>query len=318
MMNWKLTFLLLPTFLTLGAVGDLSAQSAPISPVTANLTIPDTKLLPGVPFDMWIDVANTSDTTVGMGLCADMLVRRDDGESLTIVPLPQHGGRPNYPVLLPEYDLSGPSVRYLELRPHQRQTLTIPMLPTQPGASYFYDPRLSKPGRYVISLRLDYCWPGFVTPQKSLLPPTFLGPVITNELVIERLTPTGTDALAWQRMQELSNGEWAPLSWDNGVIGNGLRKEIRAKYADSNYLPYVVLFDGKPYDAILDAIKRFPSSPVLELLHYSAAIAAGVRPEAVAEWAIAKQSKRPTTRMLVLGREDVKRPCPPGHDCSDD
>ncbi len=311
----------LATFAVVGLFGFAlsgSAQDrssvASMSPVTAKLVIPDAKTLPGVPFELWIDVSNDSDATVGVGLCAAMIVQPEHGEEFTVVPRPAHNetSMPNYPVLLPRYSAGDAGVRYLALRPRQRQTITLPLTD-----AYFHDARLSPPGRYAISMRLDYCVPAWTLPDAKR-PADFPGPVTTNEVAIERIVPTGTDAVIWQRMQEEAKGQWAATNWSEGIAGNVVRKEIRAKYRDSAYFPYLVLSDNGPLEATLDAIRRFPDSPVVELLHWSASIAAHDGAMRAAESEVLKKSKRPTTRILVFGREDVKRPCRSGQDCSDD
>ncbi|HXG59321.1 MAG TPA: hypothetical protein VNL91_09895 [Thermoanaerobaculia bacterium] len=287
------------------------------SPVEANLVIPDMKLLPGVPFELWISLRNTSAATVGVGLCADMVVRPEGGEPFTVV----GGGLglPPYPALLADRKGSNAgAVRYLLMKPKDAVTLALPMVRELEGPIYFADERLSKPGRYGISLRLDYCWGGNV-PQKSLLPVEFLGAVTTNEIVVERITPAGSDAVVWQRMQEKTNGKWIPTRWRPEVT-----TEILTKHSDSNYYPYALLaasFGRMTQDRLnrlLDAIERFPESPVIEWLQVEAwESAIGARAQSAgALFNKVKQSKRPTTRMRVFGREDVaEEPCPPEYDC---
>jgi len=290
------------------------------SPIQATLVIPETKLLPGVPFEMWVELSNPSDASVMSGLCADMIVRPESGESFTI----SFGGeeRPAYPTLLPEREWNGKRINNLLLRPHQKQTLTIPILNELEGPAYFDNDMASRPGRYGITLRLDYCWPGFVTPQASLLPPQFLGAISTNEVIIERITPTGSDAAVWNRMQEGTNGKWIPTRWDHTIIS-----EIITKYSDSNYYPYALLagsfgaVNDVAYNRFVDAIRRFPTSPVIEVVELyasGAAAAAGKLPASGAHLDRLAKSKRPTTRILAFGREDVPSdPCPANYTCED-
>jgi hypothetical protein len=152
--------------------------------------------------------------------------------------------------------------------------------------------------------------------------------VTTNEVTVERITPTGTDAIVWQRMQELSGGHWMPIGWMSSTAGQTIIREIIAKYADSNYYPYALLaasfgaVDERANNRLLDAMKRFPNSPVRELLQVGAwqtAISGKKGPQAhLDHFEKVKASKRPTTRILVFGREDLpKQSCPPGYDCED-
>jgi hypothetical protein len=201
---------------------------------------------------------------------------------------------------------------------------------------YFDDARLSGPGSYAISLRLDYCWPGFTTPQASLLPRDFLGSVTTNEVTVERTTPTGSDAAVWQQMQELTGGTWVSAGWStarNGTAGRTVAAEILTKYRDSGYYPYALAATSfgavRPADLtrLVDAIQRFPGSPVIEMLQEQAlgltSDACGMkghRLASVCESATArlKASKRPTTRIRAFGREDAAPPpCKPNEDCVD-
>jgi len=271
---------------------------------------------------MWIDLNNDSEVTAGVGLCAAMTVKPESGKELTILPPPQQEGPSRYPVLLPEYNLSGAHVAYLLLKPHQHQMLTLPVIGDVRAATYFHEPRMSPPGRYTIALRLDYCWGGAV-PQTVLLPSTFLGPVTTNEVTIERVTPTGSDAEVWKRMQDLAKGAWAASRWRDGEMGacctpgTTILDEILAKHTDSNYLPYALLDGQASGERYVDAIKRFPDSPVTEYLRYFAAIRTRNGSAAAALRATAENNaKRPTTRIVIFGREDVERPCSPDEDCS--
>jgi hypothetical protein len=314
-----LTFVIAATFAHLAAAQGRSPVP-PASPIEATLVIPDSKLLPGVPFDMWIEVRNPSDASVGLGLCADMIVKPEGAEAFTITfREPEKPFR--YPTLLA--DGNGEPVHYLKLRPRQREVLTVPIQPELHGPEYFDEPRLMSPGKYRIALRLDYCSSAMVILQKPDLPPEFLGAVTTNEVVVERITPTGNDAKVWQRMQESSKGEWSSAHWDSAIIN-----EIIGEYPDSNYYPYALLagtfgaVDERAYNRFVGATARFANSPVVDMLELSAwgtAVSAGKGMAAYrAHYAKLQKSKRPTTRVRAFGREDAERPpCPPSHDCED-
>ena len=47
-------------------LAQLAVAQRPPSPVQGTLAIPDTKVLPGVPFDMWIELRNTSDAAADL------------------------------------------------------------------------------------------------------------------------------------------------------------------------------------------------------------------------------------------------------------
>lgn len=321
-----LTFVaLMSTSLSLGAS---PPQDTPqVSPVNATLVVPDSTLLPGVPFDMWVTVSNASDASVGVGLCGDMIVRREGGDTFVIGFGSEHG---KYPTLLPERTWHGGRETYIVLRPHETKTLTIPVYPGLEGPAYFNDARLSPPGRYAMAMRLGYCWPSMVTPQKSLLPPEYLGPVTTNEALITRIQPTGVDARVWERMQELTHGQWVPTQWGTSPAGRAVVNEVTSDYPDSNYFPYMVAATmiGSASESqitrFLKTIDRFPTSPIIDLVHVAAqSVLAGncsFHTErgvlCQRETAYLAKSSRPTTRILAFGREDLpKEPCPPEYEC---
>ncbi|MCM2317377.1 MAG: hypothetical protein NDJ92_19690 [Thermoanaerobaculia bacterium] len=296
------------------AVQDASAQGQ-LSPVRATLTVPDDGLLPGVPFDMWIDVHNPSDTTVTIGLFPYLVVTTDRGEAFTVRPS-------DPPELLPRPEGSSylGMDRLLELPPGARQTLTVPI--GRGPVGFFGDERLSPPGGYTISIRLD-AFPGGL---ETFRPPlTWFGPVTTNEVRLDRVEPSGSDAQVWNRMQEFTKGHWAPRCWQS--MSSLLIAEIFEKYAESNYVPYALVLEpgrGTAYqNRVLDALTRFPDTPVAELLHVVARDALrfgdSIGLEAYhREEAIVSASRRPTTRIRVFGREDVPRQrCPKHDDCED-
>ena len=211
------------------------------------------------------------------------------------------------------------------LRPRQSQVLTLPFLPQLSGPEYFEDVRLSGPGRFTISLRLDECRLPMLAKETS---PAFLGPATTNEIVIERIEPAGSDATVWKRMQEVTNGKWLPTrSWP------GIINEIVIKYPESNYYPYAIAaasFGMEPAvyrKHVARALEQFPNSPVFEVLAVSFYRQMGSscdtwdkQAAAVCKRAEAhsKDSKRPTTRIRMFGREDVASPpCLPDDECVD-
>jgi hypothetical protein len=297
--------LVLPLFIP----GEAQAQRwvNGVSPIQATLVVPDTKVLPGVPFEMWINVVNPSDASVGVGLCPSVVVKHDGGAAFTVAG--KRNGR--YDELLS--DSHNQRLSYLVLKPHEQQVLTLPIRPELIGPSFFDDSRLLGPGTYALSVRLDFCWCGSCAPQERLLPPEFLGPITTNEVTVERTTPAGSDAAVWTRLQELAtHGTAIANVWHN----NSFLSDVVTNHPDSNYVPYALLAASfgnnaaKHREHVRAAIGRFPTTPVAELLQVNAWTPAD------AEWTNVQHSKRPTTRVIVFGREDVPaEPCTPGHDC---
>ncbi len=67
------------------------------SSVQARLIVPDTRVLPGVPFDMWIEVQNPADTVVSVGLFPHLLVSIEGRDPFVITPQDD-----DYPILKSE------------------------------------------------------------------------------------------------------------------------------------------------------------------------------------------------------------------------
>lgn len=287
----------------------------PAPGIDAKLIIPDTTTLPGVPFDMWIDVQNRSDVTITIGLRASFLIRTQDGSTIEI------GPAEGIPTLTLLRDADGVAIPYLDLAPGAKQTLPIPIERDLEGPLPFWDARLSPPGRYGIGVRLDR-WPNMPAPA------AFLGSVYTDDVTIDRTLQNDSDKKVWQRMLELSKGRWTPARYwpaSGSGPGNTLHSEILTKYPDSNYVPYALLAASfgsatqKHLNLLLGAIQRFPTSPVIELLHldaYGTAITTHNLGDVYQhERAAVQAAKRPTTRLRAFGREDVVKPCPPEYDC---
>jgi len=312
--------------LTLGLQSAFAQQA---SPIEAKLILPDTRVLPGVPFEMWIEVWNPSDTAVTFGLFPRLLVRNDRGESFEIL-----SDDHDYPILLKRsaHD-GGAPLESLTLERNEKATLTLPLRDGLRGAQFFRDYRLSPPGRYVLAIRLEsFPIGGF---RSSARPIADRGPVTTSEAVVERIEPTGSDMKVWQRMQEIAKGQWTTplgtiaitngdLPFEEMIARDKIWDEILTKYPDSNYVPYaLVAYGGDDYlKRVADAVTRFPESPVLEPLQLAAWRSACGHPAGAQKrtcdgaWTTLQQSKRPTTRIRVFGREDTgKEPCPPEYDC---
>jgi len=300
------------------------------SSVQARLIVPDTRVLPGVPFDMWIEVQNPADTVVSVGLFPHLLVSIEGRDPFVITPQDD-----DYPILLKSSpSQGGQPIEYLTLAPGEKRVLTLPIRRSLIGAQFFADYRLSPPGRYTLAVRLD-AFPQIAA--RTTPPLTFRGTVVTSSAVVDRIEPTGSDAKGWQRMQEVANGRWAitqitvavtsghprSMSLEEAIKRGNVFAEILERYRDSSYVPYAMLaqapFEEKQLDRVFEVIERFPTSPVVELLHLEAWMAARNNSSVYArEWKDVSQSKRPTTRIRIFGREDLpKEACPAEQDCED-
>jgi len=280
------------------------------SPVQAKLVIPDAKVLPGVPFEMWIELTNPSDSAVAVALSPHLIVRPERGDRFEITP-------EDVPVLLRD---RGRRLGVLLLAPRGKRTLTLPIEHGR-GAEFFDDWRLSPPGHYTLAIRLG----AFSQDESAPMPPEYLGAVFTNEVSVERIVPAGSDEKVWGRMQQIAHGHWSQdceritRSAGQKVVcttedGASVANEVIAKYGDSDYFPYMVL-ESTDLRMILDAIARFPDSPVIELLHMKAwdmtrgACGLNVANSSVCETESAKvqRSIRPTTRIQAFGTPDLEK-----------
>src|SRR5581483_9646523 len=243
-----------------------------MSPVTGRLVIPDQRVLPGVPFDMWVELRNPSDASVTVGLYPTLLAHITGGADFQITPAPDDA-----PALLSQPNTLLAPLQFVTMRPHGTQTLTLPVAFGLVPGPFFRDYRLSPPGEYHLSLRLDRYPDG----TSGGVPLTFLGPVVTSEAVVQRVTPVGVDEKVWRRMQEVAGGHWTPPSLtsttaspedlDAAARRFAVWSEVVTQYRDSAYFPYAVAahqgIDDAYHKLALDAVTRFPSSPVADVLH---------------------------------------------------
>ncbi|HEX2831658.1 MAG TPA: hypothetical protein VHW00_01510 [Thermoanaerobaculia bacterium] len=281
----------------------LTASLSAQTPIAAKLVIPETTLLPGVPFEAWIELENRSGATLAVGLYTSLQATTAEG------PIEF---QPDAPDLLIINSQTQKAVPYLELASGARETITLPIASLLSGAGVFTDARITGSGRYGVALRLD-AWPLL---RNGPPPDHFAGPVVTNEVMIDRITPTGTDAEAWAYLQTVAEDahvRWSPALWSANFA---LLNAIVTRYPDSNYVPYALLagsfgnVNEKYLELTLGAIRRFSRSPVIDQLRWTAAGVAEqlVHPEIVdAQRNILRQSKRPTTRDLVYGPKDPDR-----------
>jgi hypothetical protein len=131
---------------------------------------------------------------------------------------------------------------------------------------------------------------------------------MTSEVEIEIVSPTGSDALVWSFVQETSQHQWTPADMESPA-SRAMWETVLRDFPDSNYVPYAILMTAgflsdwrECLARQLRTIERFSDSPVLEWLHvetWHTARALRLRGVMLAEGAIVRQSKRPTTRLLA-------------------
>lgn len=132
---------------------------------------------------------------------------------------------------------------------------------------------------------------------------------MSSEVEIEIMSPTGSDALVWNLIEERSEHQWTPADMASPE-GNKIWETVLRDFPDSNYVPYATLMAGHHFlsdlrDRLahqLRTIERFPDSPVLEWLHvetWQTARSLGLYGVMLAEGAKIRQSRRPTTPRLT-------------------
>jgi hypothetical protein len=130
--------------------------------------------------------------------------------------------------------------------------------PTLAGPEFFWDERLSFPGKYRLRLELQY---GSDPSWES---------VLSSETTLTVLEPQGQDALVWKHMLELTGGRgWSGKEWVDqyGTMTAFILENAR----DSDYLPYVVGFktgrtDAEVREEIEHAIALRPEGPIGDVL----------------------------------------------------
>ena len=239
------------------------------SPIEAKLVIPSTKILPGVPFEMSIEVHNASETTLTVATCDMLRYRPVDG----VV---------NYECNRACFDWyqsrwqraknAKPDASAV-IKPGEGATLFLAIHDGLKAPHIEDEIGLSKAAGHTMAIAVQLCVLNLKDEQ----------PIVTNEVDVQLVEPAGADAEVWKRMNELTDGTWTPRA--AGLPeGHALWGEVIANHPDSNYMPYAVLamsggVDQMTLDRILETIRRFPDSPVIEHLRTRrAAVAKSLAP----------------------------------------
>ena len=266
-------------------------------PVEATLVVPDARILPGVPFDFWIEIHNRTEDVRRVSICDPFQVRLVAGEPISWTETPGQT-EPRGPFY---WSHGGEAV----VGPGQTRFLAVPAFSGLMARDFFRERLFSAPGRrFAIALRL--C-------EQISSSGAVISRLLTNEVEIEIVTPTGSDALAWNLIEEKSSRRWTPADMESPE-SRAIWESVLRDSPDSSYVPHAILmterfhFDDLPGRLArqLHTIRRFPDSPVLEWLHVEAwQTARSLRLHGVmlAEGAILRRSTRPTTRLLAFGNE---------------
>ena len=263
-------------------------------PMEAILVVPDGRLLPGVPFDFWVELHNRSASARRVNVCAPFRMRLVSGEPIEWTETPEQR--------TPRADFYWSHGGEAIVGPGATAVLAIPAASGLMASGFFRERLLSAPGRR-FAIALPLCVGAGGWPRSESVK------VMTTEAEIEIIKPTGSDAVVWKLIGETSKQEWTAA--DMGTPNARAMWEVVLRdFPDSNYVPYAVLMTGTflPNDwrddlaRQLRAIRRFPDSPALEWLHVHAWwMADSLRLHGVmrAEGAALRRSRRPTTRLLA-------------------
>ena len=268
--------------------------------VEATLVVPDVRILPGVPFDFWLELHNRSDSVQRIRVCEPFRIRLVSGE-------PFHWTETEEPMKRRDqfyWSHGGEAI----VGRGETKILAIPAYSGSMVGGFFQERRFSAPGRR-FAIALPLC--------VHVVPSTGSGAasprLMTSEVEIEIVSPTGSDAVVWNLIEETSRHRWTPADMASPE-SRAMWESVVRDFPESNYVPYALLMTDRFLfndwrDRLarqLRTIERFSDSPVVEWLHVEAwatARALRLRGVMLAEGAIIRQSKRPTTRLLAFGRE---------------
>ena len=266
--------------------------------VEATLVVPDVRILPGVPFDFWVELHNRSDSVRRISVCEPFQIRLVSGAPIqwteTDEPMKPRGQF--------YWSHGGEAI----VGPGETKVLAIPAYSGLMAGGFFQERLLSAPGRR-FAIALPLC--GQAVPSTGATSSRWM----TSEVEIEIVSPTGSDALVWNLIEEASEHRWTPADMASPE-SRAMWESVLRDFPESNYVPYAMLMTGSFLfsdwrDRLarqLRTIDRFSDSPVLEWLHvetWQTARALRLHGVMLAEGAIVRQSKRPTTRLLAFGRE---------------
>jgi len=262
-------------------------------PMEAILVIPDVRLLPGVPFDFWIELHNRSDNARRISVCNPFQMRLVSGEPLYWTETSEQ--------MKPRGQFYWSHGGEAIVGPGETKVLAIPAYSGLMSGGFFQERLLSLPGRRFIVLPLcEQVLSSTGGRAESWL--------MTNEVEIEIVSPAGSDALVWNLIEETSKHRWTPA--DMGSPGSrAMWESVLRDFPESNYVPYAILMTEFLFNdwreclaRQLRTIQRFADSPAVEWLHvetWQTARALRLHGVMLAEGAIVRKSERPTTRLLV-------------------
>ncbi|HVE72039.1 MAG TPA: hypothetical protein VNI54_11785 [Thermoanaerobaculia bacterium] len=185
-------------------------------PIVATTSLPYSSVLPGVPFDLNVELKNVSAAPAVVGLVARLVITTADGTEI----------RPRGTQILEPHSLSEPETSIV-LAPGETavRTLSWSRFAMPNWAS---DSRYSGPGAYTVAVELSSGAEG-------------AAPIRTSGATLVREVAPGVDTDVWERMQQLSGGRWSDDGFVRRPEGRQLIDEILTAHRTSSYYPYALL-----------------------------------------------------------------------------
>ncbi len=230
------------------AIAPVSSQAAQLPIV--RLDFVPARTLPGVPVTLVVTITNPGDQPLELIEQVNVFVTPPRGEPFFALDDTSYSPRESF-ALSPELDSR------VVLRPGESRTFVTPAdLMSQP--QLFLDERLSWPGTYRIRLTVGSGPLGALSTAES------------NEATLTVIEPQGPDAVVWNRMLALSNGEgWNLMNWIHSAPT--LAKEVFTIAPSSGYTPYLAQFKwgqtpAQLREGIEYAISLRPEGPIADSL----------------------------------------------------
>jgi hypothetical protein len=189
------------------------------APLTANLTVDPPRIIQGLPVAFSVLIENISDRPVSVARNVSLEVTDASGDTFS----PRWGfGNETSNVGAFAAD------EWTVIEPHARRELAVPLDISLTSPGWFFDPRLSRPGSYRLTLRLEYR--GESDDEISVLR--------SSDAHLRIVVPSGPDARVWTAMSALTKRHyWSSDDWMKH--GFAIAKVVADCCRDSAYFPYV-------------------------------------------------------------------------------
>lgn len=211
----------------------LFAASASANPIQVTLSLEPSSALPGVPVTFRVTATNTGALAAQLPFVVRLEVTSDDGQRFFAIA----SGIEDANAPFPFPDEFGEEIPlFVEMAPGEQRQLDFVASPDSPP--WFCDRRLIQPGVYRLRLISD---PNFARGGSP-----GIDPIVSNEVALTVLTPTGVDAEVWH----------LPHADDRCTWWSKLAAQLWNLYPTSTYTPLTVR--PSPRDdrgALIDGLK---------------------------------------------------------------